>query len=244
MVSPALPCEKAYEELVDLLNAHFCPKPSEIVRRFLFHKREQQVSENVSAYFAELRRLAEHCHFGASLESMLRDRILCGVRDKHLQRHLLAETSLTFKMAQEMAIASESAQIGLKELRRAEYPPNVELVSKSLAKYGLPSRNTEAQRDKAKPCYRCNGRHAQQNCQFRNVDCRFYEKKGHIERACCAKAQQKSYSEPRQRNAAGNRQSGSSALKRQPGWKEQLLNRRHLSYSAGKNAVSFTISED
>uniref|UniRef100_A0A5S6Q5Z6 CCHC-type domain-containing protein n=1 Tax=Trichuris muris TaxID=70415 RepID=A0A5S6Q5Z6_TRIMR len=85
-------------------------------------------------------------------------------------------------------------------------PPKVELVSTSRAKYGFPSRNTEAQRDKAKPCYRCNGRHAQQNCQFRNVDCRFCGKKGHIERACRAKAQQKSYSEPRQRNAAGNGQ--------------------------------------
>uniref|UniRef100_A0A5S6QGV0 Reverse transcriptase domain-containing protein n=1 Tax=Trichuris muris TaxID=70415 RepID=A0A5S6QGV0_TRIMR len=30
LVSPALPCEKTYEELVDLLNAYFCPKPSEI----------------------------------------------------------------------------------------------------------------------------------------------------------------------------------------------------------------------
>ncbi|KAL1466274.1 hypothetical protein MTO96_042852 [Rhipicephalus appendiculatus] len=40
---------------------------------------------------------------------MLRDRLVCGVRDEALQRRLLAETALDFKKAYEKAVAAEYA---------------------------------------------------------------------------------------------------------------------------------------
>ncbi|KFD60520.1 hypothetical protein M514_27307 [Trichuris suis] len=88
LVSPATPSEKTYEELVGY--AAECPLLPET-----FHMREQQPNESVSACIAELRRVAEHCDYGASLEFTLRDRL----------PRLLAEQSLTLKKAQEMAIA-------------------------------------------------------------------------------------------------------------------------------------------
>ena len=35
----------------------------------------------MSTYVAELRRLSQHCEFGASLDDMLRDRLVCGISD-------------------------------------------------------------------------------------------------------------------------------------------------------------------
>ena len=58
---------------------------------------------------AELRKLAEHSDFGAVLSDMLRDRLVCGIRQKSTQRRLLCESDLTYDKALETAQAAESA---------------------------------------------------------------------------------------------------------------------------------------
>lgn len=119
LVSPAAPSTKSYVDLIALLKGHFSPNPSEIFQRFQFHRRNQQVDEGISAYVAELRHLAEHCNFGATLELTLRDRLVCGMRDENLQRRLLAETTLSFSQALDRALAAEAASKNTKEIRCA-----------------------------------------------------------------------------------------------------------------------------
>ena len=51
----------------------------------------------------ELKRLSEHCDFGVTLEDMIRDRLLCGVRSPKIQQRLLAETELSFDRALKIA---------------------------------------------------------------------------------------------------------------------------------------------
>ncbi|KAL1445695.1 hypothetical protein MTO96_029062 [Rhipicephalus appendiculatus] len=50
---------------------------------------------------------------------MLRDRLVCGVRDEVLQRRLLAETALDLKKAYEKAVAAEYATRQTTAIRRA-----------------------------------------------------------------------------------------------------------------------------
>ncbi|KAL5480000.1 hypothetical protein EMCRGX_G023613 [Ephydatia muelleri] len=66
--------------------------------------------ENVAQFVAELRRIAQHCEFGPALDDMLRDRLVCGLRDDKVQRRLLADSQLTFAKAFEVAQASELAE--------------------------------------------------------------------------------------------------------------------------------------
>ena len=70
------------------------PQPSSTVQRFKFNSRSQQDTETVSLFVAELKKLSEHCEFGDSLDNMLRDRLVCGLRDVKVQRRLLAEGKL------------------------------------------------------------------------------------------------------------------------------------------------------
>ena len=37
--------------------------------------------------------------FGATLNDMIRDRLICGVNDRAIQRHLLQESDLVYKTA-------------------------------------------------------------------------------------------------------------------------------------------------
>ncbi len=55
---------------------------------------------------ASLRKFSEHhCKYEAILDDMLRDRLVCGVRDRRIQQRLLAETDITLQRAMELALA-------------------------------------------------------------------------------------------------------------------------------------------
>ena len=58
---------------------------------------------------AQLHKLAHHCDFKETLDDMLRDKLVCGCRDRHLQFKLFSDPKLTFAEALEMAKADETA---------------------------------------------------------------------------------------------------------------------------------------
>ena len=100
LLAPAKPGETSYEDIVKKLTEHFSPKPSKIVQRSRFYKRFRRPDESISTFLMELRALAEHCNFGESLETMIRNRLVCGVNDDAIQKRLLAEgDKLTFAKA-------------------------------------------------------------------------------------------------------------------------------------------------
>ena len=120
-MSPAKPGEKSYDELVKILKEHFNPTPSETVQRSRFHGRFRKSGETVATFVSELRSLAEFCNFGASLDDMLRDRLICDINSK-IQQKLLAEKKLTLTTAIEMAQGMETAQRMPKRLLRKIVP--------------------------------------------------------------------------------------------------------------------------
>ena len=93
----------------DLVKEHHNPKPSIILRRFRFNTCVRQEGESITAYVKRLRNLASHCEYGDSTKELIRDRLVCGVRDDALQRALFAVAKLTFDKAFELALLHESA---------------------------------------------------------------------------------------------------------------------------------------
>ena len=89
LASPLKLDEFTFQGLVDLAGKYFSPRPSPIVKRFEFNSRRQKEGESIATYVAELRKIAEHCDFGAVLSDMLRDRLVCGAVHKGIQRRLL-----------------------------------------------------------------------------------------------------------------------------------------------------------
>jgi hypothetical protein len=87
-LAPEKPGTRSSAELVALVQNHFAPKPSDILQRYKFHNRFNEPGESVAAYVAELRNISEHCNFGATSETMIRDRLVCGIMDDKIQRRL------------------------------------------------------------------------------------------------------------------------------------------------------------
>ena len=58
------------------------------------------VRESVAKFLAHLRLLATRCYnYDNSLESMLRDRLVCGINDDSIQKWLLTESNVMCKWA-------------------------------------------------------------------------------------------------------------------------------------------------
>ena len=188
LVAPLKPSDKSFKQIVDLVREHYCPQPSAIVQHFAFNNRVQQAGESTGDFVAELRRLSEHCQFAGSLDDMLRDRLVCGVRDGRLQRRLLAEPDLTFRKAFELCQASELAEKNAQELQAGQKQNQKVAGASVLALYPSSSGGKQQTPGHQPACYWCNGtQHLAKDCRFRSAACHACGKKGHIAKACRSK---------------------------------------------------------
>ena len=188
LLAPAAPTEKTFAELVALVQEHQQPTPSPIVERYNFFTRVQQSGETINDFVAQLRKIAKHCQFGDTLNVMLRDRIVCGCRDKKLQYKLLADPTLTYEKALAGAKASELADRGTKNLSGQTAAVN-RLADNRRKPRALPHReHTPTRGGPTQPCYRYGAAHPATACKFRTSTCHYCKKQGHLATVCRQKA--------------------------------------------------------
>ena len=185
LVSPQKPGELSYDDLVKVVKNHHNPQPSEIVERFKFNSRNQRSNETISEYVAELRRLSANCNFNATLEDMLRDRVVCGVKDTRIQRRLLCEKTLDFSKTLSLAQSMEIAEKNAQDLQRAT-PQEVNKVNfKGNTTGGSSTKQTRGSGPpEGQKCYRCGSKHSPSTCKFKQAECYKCKKIGHIAKAC------------------------------------------------------------
>lgn len=177
------------QELVAVLSNHYRPKPSEIVQRFRFHSRFRKAGESVAAYMAELRAIAEFCNFGAVLEDMLRDRLVCGVNDELIRRKLLAEKALTYQKALTLSQGLETAAKNILELKQpGRGEPDDDPITNS-APEPVHKLTTTAQGSASElRCHRCGMLgHLAPQCMFKDATCHRCGKQGHLRKVCRSK---------------------------------------------------------
>ena len=148
LTAPAKPGDMTFAELVKLMKNHLSPKPNPIAERFRFNTRDRQPEESVANYVMELRCLTEHCEYGTSLNDMLRDRLVCGIKHDRIQLRLLSEgAELTLERALQIAQSMESA------IKQSTVIQNYQHRTEGVHKVFTQERSY-------KECFRCGGRHA------------------------------------------------------------------------------------
>ena len=79
LTAPNGPAQKTYDQIKTLVENHYTPTRNVIMEKFIFNSRAQKPSETIMEYVAELRKLSKYCQYGGTLDTMLRDRIVCGI---------------------------------------------------------------------------------------------------------------------------------------------------------------------
>jgi len=82
LVVPQKQSEVEYKALLDKTKEHFASTPLCIIKCYKFNS---EPAESVASFVAQLHSLSTHCEFDNMLEDMLRDRIVCGILDVHIQ---------------------------------------------------------------------------------------------------------------------------------------------------------------
>jgi nucleoside-triphosphatase THEP1 len=185
LTAPAKPKDKSFKVLCETMTSHFSPKPLIIAERFRFYKRNQRAGESIAEYCVAIQRLTEHCEFGTTLNDALRDRLVCGLANEHVQRKLLVEADLTYERAKAIAIASETATKDAEELRRQ--PAAVE-VNKLKAGRSADFNYSKSTAKGFVACTRCGkNNHEQSQCYFKDKVCHKCSKLGHTQKMCRSK---------------------------------------------------------
>ena len=190
LASPTPVTALTFEELVEKAKLHFNPKPSPIVRRYEFNTRTQREGEAVSTFVAELRNIAQDCEYGEVLSDMLRDRVVCGICDKAVQRSLLREPNLSFDKALEIALAAEAAEKDSRRLTDYATAPVQDKDTSAVNKVTQPKSTRPTRLNKDRECHRCGGKHHPAQCNFKGYDCHYCKKKGHLAKMCWKKAKE------------------------------------------------------
>ncbi|RUS91936.1 hypothetical protein EGW08_000338 [Elysia chlorotica] len=126
--------------------------------RYLFNSRLQRERESFEIFYSDLRRLVKSCNYcERCLDSLLRDRIVLGIRDKDTQRDLLKIRDLTLAKAIDVCKAAENADRHRQKINMA---PEASAAVNALPKQrNRPlSSSTHPQSSKSAKCKFC-GRH-------------------------------------------------------------------------------------
>ena len=211
LVAPEQVTDLPYGHLIEVLKNHYEPEASVIVSRFRFNSCYREENESVSAFVARLRKLAKTCQYADGvLDEMLRDRLVCGIRDASLQTRLLSQPQLTLESALSLACASEAAIAQAQEIGRGTpattCSPATEHLIGRVAQRGAsrattgtaadvrgPASNgarrqlqpSRQNRPQLPPCRRCRSqRHSPSRCWARSRRCFQCGEMGHVRDAC------------------------------------------------------------
>ncbi|XP_023210109.1 uncharacterized protein LOC111613038 [Centruroides sculpturatus] len=103
--------------ILQKFDAYFAPQGNETYACWLFNRHVQSEGESFDKFLTNLRTKIRECNFGIQEDSLLRDKIVQGIRSNKIREQLLREPTLTLDHAIQICRASESASIQLREMQ-------------------------------------------------------------------------------------------------------------------------------
>jgi hypothetical protein len=160
-----------YDSIVAEFEKHCVGEANITYERYVFHQRVQQSGEKFDEFLADLRKKAATCEFAALEDSLIRDRIVIGIRDDPTRRRLLQVKKLELTTAIDACKASEATSRRLRAmggsgngdvgeidaLHNAMRSSRDRRSSSKPRRFDIRKRDQSATRDKgnALRCYRC-----------------------------------------------------------------------------------------
>ena len=135
---PSIPERSPEEEFSEnsRIKGMYClGKTNIIYERYCFNNRDQEAGKSINTYGANLRSLSDRCNFGALKDEMIRNNIVCGVRDSSLRKKLFQVPELTLQRCIDMCRSAKATSTQLKAMSaqnsHAHPPTEVNFVKKT-----------------------------------------------------------------------------------------------------------------
>ena len=157
------------DKLLDAFEQHCVGETNEVYERYVFNTRKQEPGETVDAFVTHLRYLIKTCSYGTAEDSMIRDRIVLGIRDDTTRRKLLGTRKLDLSKAIDLCRAQEATT---RQFKAITTPDEVHALQHERQPRAL------RRRSHSRPNYRNQSYNRQQEHQPANT------RKGQSDRKC------------------------------------------------------------
>ena len=96
-----------YQSVMRKFDAYCNPKKNVTYERYVFNSRKQLQGEAIEQFVTDIKQKAQTCQFDNLRDSMIRDRIVLGVRSQRVRERLLREDDLDLGKAVKICQAAE-----------------------------------------------------------------------------------------------------------------------------------------
>ncbi|KXJ07257.1 hypothetical protein AC249_AIPGENE25139 [Exaiptasia diaphana] len=134
---------------------------NETYERYLFNTRCQEPNESIDDFYGALLALSKNCSFDKLTASLIRDRLIVGMKDASSRQRLLQEKALSLEKCLEIARSFEATKARLRDMQgKSEANSSVNRVKqhpKQIPKEGKKhnSSKSSGQAKESKKCYFC-----------------------------------------------------------------------------------------
>ena len=181
-------------EIMKEFDRYAVGETNETYERYVFNSRNQKEDENIDKYVAELRTLAQSCGFCKCLtDSLIRDRIVLGIRNDETRKRLLRQPKLTLQKCIDIVKSEEISMAQLKSMGQATSAEDVHRVYSGYSKFKKPNRKnkgkkpeTDRKQSSDKLCDYCGNKHktGKEHCKAWGQICGACGKMNHFAKLC------------------------------------------------------------
>lgn len=177
-----------YDVVMKKFEQYCLPRVKVVVERFNFTNVVQKEGQSFDSFLTELQTKSSTCNFGDQKDSLIRDRIIFGIRNKKIQERLLEDDDVSLEKTVSMCRSSELSQLQVKILQ--ETPQEVNAVKTMRQKFR--PRDTSNKQKESRPmtkdeeyqCGRCGTRHKVRKCPAYQKECFNCKGRGHFTKMC------------------------------------------------------------
>ena len=162
-------------KILEKFEAYCVPRRNITWERHMFNTRDQHDGETIDQYVTDLKTKAQTCEFKDLKDSLIRDRIVCGIHCDKTRSRLLREPDLTLQKAVDICRANETTSSQMK-LFTGDQTNGLPAI------HGIRSQSKQVQKVS---CDRCGGWHTkQQICPAFGAECRKCGQRNHFAKVC------------------------------------------------------------
>jgi len=99
--------QKKLSVLVEKFEEYCTPRRNVTWERHVFNTRRQQPGETIDQYVTDLKKKAKSCEFGDPNDSLIKDRVVCGILSEKTRARVLKQPDLPLAKAIDMCRADE-----------------------------------------------------------------------------------------------------------------------------------------
>ncbi|KAI5726050.1 hypothetical protein M8J77_023254 [Diaphorina citri] len=183
------------------LEEQVIPKNTTCFEQYKFFNRSQEENESFIKFYQDLKTVARNCEFGNQLDTIMKVRIVFGIKDNQVRERLLRNPNLTLQQVVDHCKGAEEAKKKNESIKEKSDPEDVAMLSQKPKfvpkyEYNQPKLNSQqyiqhnrniGRKYGPRNCTRCGRVHPRNQCPAYNKICSICHGRNHFASSCFKK---------------------------------------------------------